>query len=103
MRAPCAHLDPITHCCRQRHKTWPKRLALALRTVLAWPKLPSKGSTSSSWVGKGIQGSPGTAVVPTDQASQLKALCAWGTVLVHGGSVHPTPPAPTVGNAWGCP
>lgn len=53
MRAPCAHLDPITHCCRQRHKTWPKRLALALRTVLAWPKLPSKGSTSSSWVGEG--------------------------------------------------
>lgn len=98
--APLPTWTPVTHCCRQRPRTWPKRLALALRTVLAWPKLLSRGSTVSSWVGGGdIQVSLGAAA--PNEASQTRTVC--GALLAHGGVDFPSPPCPAVGHAWGCP
>lgn len=95
---------PVTHCCRQRPKTWPKRLALELRTVLACPKLLSMGSTSSSCMGEGHSSIPlGAAVVPTDQASRPRTLCTWQLCCSTEGSVTPALPVPAVGNASGCP
>lgn len=54
---------PVTHRCRQKHEAWPKRLALALRRVLAWPKLLSTGSTSSSCGEEGHLSIPAVTVV----------------------------------------